>query len=215
MKGIMKEPQDTENRYDKNMVDVVSVRLVKEPSIFSRQPITSPDMAIQMIGEFLKEMDREVFCVMNLNSQSLPVNFHIVSIGTLNHTIGEPREVFKAACLSNAASMIAFHCHPSGNLSPSIEDVMMTDRLIQCGDLMGIPLLDHIIFAPGRLDYFSFKEKGQIMHSTQEYQKNIGNLEFRAAENIRNQDKWPKLLVNGERNRTSISKKLKSCQLER
>ena len=141
-------------------LNVVSIRLVKDAPIYSEYPIKTPWDAVDLIGSRLCEMDREVLCVINLKTDGTPINCHFVSVGTLNETIASPREMFKTSILSNAANIILLHCHPSGSLSPSKEDVKLTDRMIKLCALMGIPLLDHIIVGGRNGNYFSFKEKG-------------------------------------------------------
>ena len=81
---------------------------------------------------------------------------------SLNEAMAHPRELFKASILSNAASMMLIHCHPSGNIFPSKADTMMTDRMNKLCELIGIPLLDHIIVGGDNRAFFSFKEKGMI-----------------------------------------------------
>ncbi len=143
-------------------LDVVSVRLVRDAPIFSDRKICHPEDAIAVVGEFLSEMDREVMCVLNLKEDGTPVNCNFASIGAVNHAIAEPRELFKSAILSNAANMILVHNHPSGNVLPSREDTMLTDRILSLTDLLGIPLLDHIIIGGSNRSYFSFKEKKML-----------------------------------------------------
>jgi DNA repair protein RadC len=73
--------------------------------------------------------------------------------------MAHPREIFKASILSNAATIMLMHNHPSGNLTPSKQDTMMTDRMAKMCELMGIPLIDHVIVGGDNRQYFSFKEK--------------------------------------------------------
>ena len=108
------------------------------------------------------QFDREVVCVVNLTSDLKPINVHFASVGSLNEAMAHPRELFKASILSNAASMMLIHCHPSGNIFPSKADTMMTDRMNKLCELIGIPLLDHIIVGGDNRAFFSFKEKGMI-----------------------------------------------------
>ncbi len=140
-------------------LDVVSVRLVRDSPIFSEQKITNPENAIAVVGTVLCEMDREVVCVINLKADGTPINCHIASMGAINQAIVEPRELFKSAILSNAASMIMVHNHPSGNLEPSKDDTIITDRILKLSGLLGIPLVDHVIVGGDNTKYFSFKEK--------------------------------------------------------
>jgi DNA repair protein RadC len=84
----------------------------------------------------------------------------LVSIGSLNQSIVHPREVFKTACLSNAAALILIHQHPTGDPTPSSEDIAITRRLKESGKILGIKVLDHIIV--GDDEYMSFVERGLL-----------------------------------------------------
>ena len=145
-----------------NELPVVNIRMVKEPSLYSAEPIETSNDAAKVIGQELKKLDREVFGVMNVKSDGSIININIVSMGTLNSTIISPRDVFKSCILSNAAGFIAFHNHPSGKLEPSMEDIETTQRLSECGKFMDIKMLDHIIVSGNTGDYVSLKQKGYI-----------------------------------------------------
>ena len=138
-------------------LDKVAIRMVKEPPLYSSTPVRSPDDAVRLMAEMLKGYDREVFCIVNFRNDMTPINMNIVSMGTLNASLVHPREILKSSILSNAAHVMAFHNHPSGSLSPSQEDIQITDRLQKLLDLAGIPLLDHIIIGNGDR-YYSFRE---------------------------------------------------------
>lgn len=159
-------------------LEVVSVRLVKDAPLFSDRRITTPEDAVKVLGDFLCEMDREVLCVINLKSDGTPINCSIVSIGAVNQTIAEPRELFKASILSNAAKMILVHNHPSGGLEPSRQDTMLTDRMLKLTDLMGITLKDHVIVGGDNSQYFSFHEKGLLEHPKIHLSTDYKALEF-------------------------------------
>lgn len=139
-------------------LEQISIRLVKGQPLISDKQIHSPKDAVALIGTELCQMDREVLCVLNLRTDGRPINFSIVSIGTVNQCLAEPREIFKSSILSNAASMVLLH-NPSGTLTPSKSDSVLTDRMIRLCNLMGIELLDHIIVGGDNSKYFSFKEK--------------------------------------------------------
>lgn len=161
-------------------LEVVSVRLVKDAPLFSDHKIKSPEDAVKTVGDSLCEMDREVLCIINLKSDGTPINCSIVSMGAVNQTIAEPREMFKASILSNAAQMIIVHNHPSGSLEPSKEDTMITDRMLKLTGLMGIKLVDHVIVGGDNSRYFSFCEKKmleypQIYFSTEYSALDFGN----------------------------------------
>lgn len=159
-------------------LDVVSVRLVKDAPIISECPMNSPEKVVSVLGEYMSELDREVVCVVNLKSDLTPINIHFASMGALNEAMAHPRELFKASILSNAASMMILHCHPSGRLIPSKADTMMTDRILQLSELMGIPLLDHLIVGGNNKEYFSFKEKGMISNPNIKLNTDYKELEF-------------------------------------
>ncbi len=161
-------------------LDVISVHLVKDAPIFSEHRISSPQDAVDVIGKQLCEMDREVLCVINLKADNKPINCHFASIGALNQTLAHPRELFKSSILSNAANMILLHCHPSSNLQPSKEDTILTDRMIRLCDLMGIPLLDHIIVGGDNSRYFSFREKGMISNPYHVFNTDYQTLDFQS-----------------------------------
>ena len=140
-------------------LDVVSVRLVKDAPIYSEHTFNNPADIAAVMGDCMCQFDREVVCVVNLRSDLKPINVHFASVGSLNEAMAHPRELFKSSILSNAASMMLIHCHPSGNVFPSKADTMMTDRMNKLCELMGIPLLDHVIVGGDNRQYFSFKEK--------------------------------------------------------
>ena len=84
-----------------------------------------------------------------LDTKNEPTNISVVSVGTLNKAIVHRREVFKTAILSNAASIVAYHNHPSNDTGPSQQDIQLTHRLVEAGELLGIKLLDHLIIGDG------------------------------------------------------------------
>lgn len=139
-------------------VGIVSLKLVKKRSVlYETRTIRSPYDAYKLIKNFLIDSDREKFVVACLDTKNQPVNISVVSIGSVNSVIVYPREVFKVAMLSNASKIICFHNHPSGNLKCSKEDENITNRLKECGEILGIELVDHIIVGDNDT-YFSFKE---------------------------------------------------------
>lgn len=143
-----------------NELNVVNIRLVKEPSLYSTEKIATPDDVLRVIADELSTYDREVFAILNLKSNGQVINLNICSVGTLNASMISPREVFKSSILSNAAAFIAIHNHPSGSPSPSEEDRTVTKRLAECGKMMDIKMLDHIIVAGGTAQMMSFKQDG-------------------------------------------------------
>lgn len=156
---------------NENEIKVVNVRLVKEPSLYSTKEVTSPEAVMEVVASELKNYDREVFAILNLKTNGKLINLHICSIGTLDATMVNPREAFKAIILSNAASFICVHNHPSGNCEPSQDDIAVTERMVKCGELMGIKMLDHIIIAAETGEQASFLRKGLLdgMRSRDDY----------------------------------------------
>jgi DNA repair protein RadC len=143
-------------------IEVVNIRMVKEPSIYSTEKIRTPDDVLRVVANELATYDREVFAVLNLKTNGQIINLNICSMGTLDASMVSPREVFKSSILSNAASFIAIHNHPSGSLKPSQEDRDITRRLLECGDLLNIQMLDHIIVAGESAHVYSFREHGDL-----------------------------------------------------
>ncbi len=143
-------------------LEVVSVRLVKDSPIISKKNLTKPEEVVAVLGDIMCEFDREVVGVINLKSDLTPINVHFASVGAINEAMAHPRELLKASILSNAASIMLIHCHPSGQLLPSKADTMMTDRMNKICELIGIPLIDHVIVGGDNREFFSFKEKGVI-----------------------------------------------------
>ena len=103
-------------------------------------------------------LDREQFLVACLDAKHAIIGVNVVSIGSLTLSIVHPREVFKAAILLNSAAIICAHNHPSGDPAPSAEDRVLTTRLREAGDLIGITILDHIILGEDRI--YSFADQG-------------------------------------------------------
>ena len=161
-------------------LDVVSIRLVKDAPIFSERPFTTPEEVAGVLGEVICQFDREVIAVVNLSSNLKPINVHFASVGALNEAMAHPRELLKASVLSNASQMLLMHNHPSGNLTPSKADTMMTDRMIKVCELMGIPLVDHIIVGGDNREFFSFKEKGMISNPSITLNTDYRNIDFRS-----------------------------------
>ena len=149
-------------------LEQVAIRLVPEVPLWDDKPIQSPGRAVEVIGKYIRDMDREAVCVVNFNARLQPINFQIVSIGTLDQALCEPRELLKAGILSNASSMMILHNHPAGSITPSGSDMQMTKRMEKVCDLVGIPLMDSIIIGFGREDYFSFRDASMLVEQNQQ-----------------------------------------------
>lgn len=122
--------------------------------------INSPKDVANMIIEDMRYLKKEHFKVVFLNAKNVVIDVSDLSIGSLNSSIVHPREVFYAAIKKAAYSIVVCHNHPSGDPTPSREDINVTNRLCEVGKLIGIELLDHLIIGDGI--YVSFKEKGLI-----------------------------------------------------
>ncbi len=131
-----------------------------------RLPINEPAQAAACVREEFRSADREVFRVLLLDTKNRLLGITQVSVGTVNASLVEPREVFKDAIAHSATSVILAHNHPSGDPTPSSEDVAVTKRLIKAGEIVGIPVHDHIIIgqrsAGRQTDYCSLRELGLI-----------------------------------------------------
>jgi DNA repair protein RadC len=127
-----------------------SVRLVRnESQPYQAIKISGSDQAIQcclqIVRECLDNATKEKFLVVGLDSQNVAIGYQVITEGILDSSLVHPREVFQHAILTNAARLLLCHNHPSGDLTPSREDRAVTDRLKDCGKMMGIEVLDHII----------------------------------------------------------------------
>ena len=139
---------------------VIRVQLVRESSE-RRESISGPAEAAKVAEHFLGLCDREQLIVLMLTAKNDLIGVHVASIGNLTSAIVCPREVFKAAILANACSIIVAHNHPSGDPEPSPEDYEVTKTLSAAGKLLGIPLEDHIVIgSPGR--YVSFRDLREL-----------------------------------------------------
>ncbi len=102
----------------------------------------------------------ERFGVVLLDTKHRVVKATVLSVGTLDASLVHPREVFREAATAGAAAVVLFHNHPSGDPTPSRDDMALTSRLVEAGELMGIAVLDHVVLGESR--YFSFKESGRL-----------------------------------------------------
>ncbi len=138
---------------------IYELKVVLEPSRYDVATyLKSPKDIYSTFRERYEKLDREEFTVILLDNKNRMLGYSIVSLGSLTASVVHPREVFKAAVLANAASVLLCHGHPSGDPTPSKEDIDITSRLRKAGEMMGIKVLDHVIIGEGR--YFSFSEKG-------------------------------------------------------
>ncbi|MDR7621555.1 RadC family protein [Staphylococcus argenteus] len=116
----------------------------------NRVKITQPSDVADLMMASMKDLSQEHFMILLLNSKNIVIKEACVFKGTLNSSIVHPREIFSIAIRENANAIIAVHNHPSGDVTPSQEDIMTTLRLKECGLILGIDLLDHIIIGDNR-----------------------------------------------------------------
>lgn len=137
---------------------VMLVREEPAPSFPAPTIRTSQDVADAF--SFLIDADREQFWVAALNGKNRITGTHQVSVGTLTASLVHPREVLKVLVLASAAACVLVHNHPSGDPTPSGEDLAITQRLSQVATLVGIRILDHVVLGAGR--YVSFSDEGLL-----------------------------------------------------
>jgi len=143
-------------------VDIVKIKMVKESSIlYAKRKINSPSDGVDLVKDFLDGEDRECVMAVFVNTKNEPTAIHTVSIGNLNYAIIHPRELMKVAIISNSAAILLFHNHPSGDCRPSQEDISITKRLVEAGNIMGIRIMDHCIIGENG-EFYSFKENELI-----------------------------------------------------
>jgi DNA repair protein RadC len=130
---------------------------IKRIGFYDKVRVTSPDIVAEVVMDEMSCLQKEHFRTVILDTKNQIICIENISIGTLNASIVHPRDVFKAAIRNNGNSVILVHNHPSGDTSPSNEDINITKRLVEGGNLMGIKVLDHLIIGNG--NYLSMKEK--------------------------------------------------------
>ncbi len=113
---------------------------------------------LPLVREDVVSSDRERFACFHLDAKGRLVSWEVVSVGSLMAAIVHPREIFKAAILANAASVVLCHNHPSGDPTPSPADLQLTRRLAKAGDLLGIEVLDHVVVTA--TDFVSMRDRG-------------------------------------------------------
>jgi DNA repair protein RadC len=137
------------------------VYVVREPQFpFPKPSVSTPAEAGALLLRRLAWEDREVFCTVILDARHHVLGINTVSVGSVSASLVHPRETFKPALLMGASAIILAHCHPSGDPTPSQEDIELTRRLQKAGEILGIEVLDHLIIADGQ--FLSLKERGLL-----------------------------------------------------
>ena len=141
-------------------INSYTVELVRDASIVAdSRKADEPSKVAEIFRSFIGNTDREIFAAILTDSRNKVIGINQVSVGTLSSSLVHPREVFKPAILACAAAIIVAHNHPSGDATPSPEDKVATRRIKEAGELLGIPLLDHVILGE---NFFSFREQGLL-----------------------------------------------------
>lgn len=141
-------------------INAYTVELVRDASILADSKIADePSKVADIFRAFIGNTDREIFAAILTDSRNKVIGINQVSVGTLSASLVHPREVFKPAILACAAAIVVAHNHPSGEATPSPEDKVATRRIKEAGELLGIPLLDHVILGE---NFFSFREHGLL-----------------------------------------------------
>lgn len=154
----MEENQKKQPAKRIQLVDVVLER--KGSQLFSGRHVRSPEDAANIIRDFIGDSDREKFVVLGMSTKNEPTVLQVVHTGSINASIVHPRDVMKALILANCASCIVGHNHPSNDVTPSPEDIDVTERLVEAGKIIGIDVMDHIVLGSDK--FLSMKEKGYI-----------------------------------------------------
>jgi len=141
---------------------MVTVRLVPGYHTLSDEVVDSARDAVDFLGKQLREMDTECVAMICLDTKLCPINVSYVSNGALNFAYVDQKKVLKTALLSNADRFILMHNHPSGDITPSQEDVNLTEALLRAAAAIGMEFLDHVIVSSTTEDYYSFAKQGII-----------------------------------------------------
>ena len=141
-------------------MNAFKICMVKENDIdYPDVNISFPQTVADLVAKYVGTPDREMFIVLAVNVRNKITGIHTVSVGSLDTSIVHPREVFKFAILANASSIIVAHNHPSGDTTPSSDDIELTKRLKQASEILAIDLLDHLVMGHDG-QYLSFRDRG-------------------------------------------------------
>ena len=142
-------------------VGIVHLEMMREHrALYGMKRFSHPKEAAELAAPLFSMADREMMVVMSLDVKLEPLALEIAAVGGLNACVVDVKNMFKHSLLNNAAYIVCFHNHPSGDPSPSLEDKQVTERIGKAGAVLGIPLIDHIIVCGH--GFYSFREHGQI-----------------------------------------------------
>ena len=146
-----------------SFIPAINIQMISERNLmYDGNRLTAAGQAAEACCALVGNPDREYFVALLLDGKNRITGIHTVSQGSLNQSIVHPRETFKAAILANCGSIILAHNHPTGDTTPSSEDLAITRRLKEAGDILGIKILDHIIIDTESHSYLSFTERGLL-----------------------------------------------------
>lgn len=157
----------------KALAVAAALELGKRHSKHLKAPIRKPEDIVPFVRNYAVSQ-KEHFLVVTLNGGHEIIQIHVTSVGTLNRSLIHPREVFNEAIKENAAAIILCHNHPSGNVTPSEEDIVATRLLVEASQIVGIEILDHVIV--DREKHFSFMEHGLIFGDDEDESVLSGNI---------------------------------------
>jgi DNA repair protein RadC len=146
----------------KSMIKIKSLEVREIEYSYDKRPkISSMEDVVKTVKPMIADPNKEFFMALYLNTKNGVMKQEVISIGSLSANVVHPREIFKTACMVSAAFIIVAHNHPSGDPTPSREDIEITKKLYEAGKMMGIELLDHVILGYDR--YYGFKESGLLL----------------------------------------------------
>lgn len=141
------------------MIKIKSLEVKEIEYTYDKRPkISGMDDVVNAVKPMIADPNKEFFMALYLNTKNGILKQEVISIGSLNANIVHPREIFKTACMISASSVIVAHNHPSGDPSPSREDIELTKKLVESGKMIGIEILDHVII--GHDKNYGFRESG-------------------------------------------------------
>lgn len=147
-------------KYYDGGIPIVNVRLVNEGRIGGEENVVMPMHAVKLIGREISDLAREAVYVINMDIRGHVLSIHLAGLGMTTGTYITGKEVFQAALLANAASIIIVHNHPGQESTPSQTDIEFTMMMTEIGEMLGIIVDDHIIISGGKPDdYFSFAKE--------------------------------------------------------
>ena len=160
--GLLRKRKKMTGKYKLKQADVRMV-LKESEGVYSAKPITNAEAAVEVLKELFSGMDREMMVVINLDTKLRPISYHIVAIGTTNTALFDIKNCFKTAILQNSTSIMLAHNHPSGDPSPSGEDIAITRKVAEAGKVIDIELVDHIVV--GASKHISIRETNRGIFS--------------------------------------------------